>query len=294
MDAPRLPESRDITLADKPAFDAYFHARQPELSTYTFSNLYAWREPHETQVSLLGDAIIVHYNHDDRRLCLEPLAENPAEVIGKILDEFGAEADFVRIPADTANVLKDTPALELQSDRDNSDYLYLASDLIRLEGRKYDGKRNFISRFKSSTAYEYVSLDRQTAMECHDFMEAWCEERKCESVEGLRRERCAVWEMLSNFEVLGIRGGAIKIDGAVVAFALGGPLNDETLVCHVEKADSKIDGLYQIINNEFAIHEGAGYRYINREQDLGIPGLRKAKKSYQPVRLVEAYRISRL
>ena len=100
--------------------------------------------------------------------------------------------------------------------------------------------------------------------------------------------------MLSHFQELGIVGGAIVIEGKIVAFSLGEALNPETLVVHVEKADSKFRGIYQVINNEFCIHEATNYTYVNREQDLGIPGIRKAKLSYQPHRIVETYRLERV
>lgn len=294
MRIPPFPEAREVRLEDKPLFDEFFAKRQPEVSAYTFTNIFAWREPHSTGLSRAGDAILVHYGFDGRRHCLEPLADDPAGVIRDVLGAFGSDAGFVRVSAAVADQLKYDAGLTVEYDRDNADYLYLAADLIRLEGRRYDAKRNFINRLKSSHAYEYVRLNQQTALECHEFAQAWCEERVCQTVDGLRRELCAVWEMLTHFDALGLCGGAIRIDGSIVAFTLGEALNDQTLVCHVEKADSKIDGLYQLINNEFAIHEGAGFTYINREQDLGVPGLRKAKESYQPVRLVDAYRISAL
>ena len=88
--------------------------------------------------------------------------------------------------------------------------------------------------------------------------------------------------MLSNFTSLQIVGGAIKMLGRVVAFALGEKLNPQTMVVHVEKATPGIDGLYQLINNEFCAHEAREVAFVNREQDLGVPGLRKAKLSYHP------------
>lgn len=294
MKIPVFPDSREVTMDDKPLFDDYFGKRQPELSAYTFTNIFAWREPHRTGISRLGDAIIVHYNHLQKRLCLEPMVDDPAAVIEEVLKSHGAETEFVRVAGSVARQFRNAPGFEVELSRDHSDYLYLTSDLAKLEGRKYDGKRNYIARVRSSVDYEYVELDPELAMEAHEFAREWCEQRDCHSVEGLKEEHCAVWQMLKHFDELGIVGGAIRIDGAIKAFDLGEALNDETLVCHVEKADAAISGLYQLVNNEFAIHEGRDFRYINREQDLGIPGLRKAKESYHPVRLVEAYRVSAL
>lgn len=293
MNIPQFPDSREITLDDKPLFDELFRRTQPEISAYTFTNIFAWREPHTTGVSRIGDAVVVHYNDTGSRVCLEPVCDNPAVVIRETLMRFGEDnVTFGYVCKQTASRLNDDASVKVELDRDNSDYLYLASDLINLEGRRYDGKRNFISRLKASTDYEYVRLDGRAALECHKFAEEWCEERRCHTVEGLRKESCAVYQMLTHFDDLGLCGGGIRIGGAIAAFALGEALNAETLVCHVEKADGRINGLYQLINNEFAIHEGARFKYINREQDLGVPGLRKAKESYHPVRIVETYRVS--
>lgn len=289
MDIPRFAEWREIALTDKPVFDAAFAARPPELSAYTFTNMYAWREARVLRLSDLDGRLLVWREADGRITSFEPIGDDPAGAIAGAID---SGIEFTRAHADTADRLRDLPGLRIESDRDNSDYLYLASDLIELPGRDFDAKRNFVHRFKSERDYEYVVMTQETADQCREFADIWCEERSCETVEGLRKERRAMHEMLVSFGALGLRGGAIRVDGAVVAFSLGEALNPETLVVHVEKADSRLDGLYQLINNEFCVYEARDFTYVNREQDLGVPGLRKAKESYHPVRMVEAWRVS--
>lgn len=290
---PEFPESREVTLEDKPLFDALFTAHPPEISAYTFTNIFAWRHAHGTTISKLDDHILVVQDYGDHIACLEPLGEGPiAPVVEEALRRSEHASTFKRISAAAAAEMQSLP-LVIEPDRDNWDYLYSAEDLITLAGRKYDGKRNMIARAKASLDYEYVKLDGRTAMECEDFAKYWCEDRQCDTIEGLRQESCAIYEMLGNFDSLGIVGGAIRADGAIVAFSLGEALNPETLVIHVEKADNRIQGLYQLINNEFCKAEAANSKYVNREQDLGIPGLRKAKESYQPVRMIETFRVLR-
>jgi len=292
MGIPSFPEWREITLEDKPVFDAAFAARPPEISAYAFTNVFAWREAREFRLSELGGRLLVWREVDGRIVFLEPIGGDPASAIISMAEIVESSIEVTRVHAHVAAQLRERPQLRAELDRDNSDYLYLASDLIDLPGRKFDAKRNFIRRFKSERDYEYVVMTQETADECREFAEIWCEERSCETVEGLRDERRAVHEMLVNFGALGLRGGAIRVDGAIVAFSLGEPLNPETLVVHVEKADSRIDGLYQLVNNEFCIHEARGFTYVNREQDLGVPGLRKAKESYHPATMVEAWKVS--
>lgn len=288
---PEFPESRPISLDDKPVFDSVLAANPPEVSTYTFTNIFAWGAACGTELSRLGDHIIVFR---DTATCLEPLGK---AAVGPVIEDALRRADrditFERVSARAVAEL-DGSGLLVEPDRDNWDYVYMANDLIDLSGRKYDGKRNQIARARDAVDYQYFRLDGRSAMECEEFAEYWCEERSCETVEGLRKESCAVYQMLANYEALGISGGAIRAGGAIVAFSLGEALNRDTFVVHVEKADGRIEGLYQLINNEFCKAEANGFTYVNREQDLGIPGLRKAKESYHPVKMVETFRVRKV
>ncbi|MCE5314416.1 MAG: phosphatidylglycerol lysyltransferase domain-containing protein [Armatimonadota bacterium] len=291
MNIPDYPNSREITIEDKPIFDRIFSENPPDISAYTFTNIFAWRNAHAMRLSQIDGCLVIA----DQSGCMEPLGSCDAK---HAIDEvfrlsMTDEIEFKRVHARVAELVKDDPGYIVEYDRDDSDYLYLASDLIDLKGRKYDGKRNWVSRFKSEYDYEYVRMPHVSPQEAIEFADYWCEQRDCRTNESLKKEYCAVYEMLSNFDALGIIGGAIKVNGSVAAFSLGEALNPQTLVIHVEKAGSGMNGIYQTINNEFATHEGAKFEYINREQDLGIPGLRKAKSSYCPVKMVETYRIRR-
>jgi len=286
---PEFPESREMTLADKPAFDAIFAAHPPEISAYTFTNIYAWRNAYDSTISRLGDHTLVPCSRAEGLSCLRPLGDG---AIGPVIAEVLRRADrpiiFERLAAEETAEFE-AAGLIVESDRNNWDYLYAADDLITLAGRRYDGKRNFVARARQSLDYEYLRMDAAIAAECEEFADRWCDMRMCDTVDGLRKERCAIYQMLTNFDALGIVGGAIRANGAIVAFSLGEALNPETLVVHVEKADPTIEGLYQLINFEFCKAEAGSYSYVNREQDLGIPGLRKAKESYHPLRMIEVF-----
>jgi hypothetical protein len=295
MTIPELPDARPLELSDKALFDRLFAERQPEVSQYTFTNIFGWRKGRNTQVSQLDGVVLVSVELPDRRVLLEPLGDGDRHsAMEECLDhEWGRRVEFKYLSWNTAALFQGDPGHEVLSDRDNSDYLYSAQDLIELPGRKYDAKRSFIRRFSSEHEYRYLEVTPELATECLEFEEHWCLDRSCQSDEGLSLEREAVVEMLESSPALGIRGGAIEAGGSIVAFALGEALNAETLVVHVEKADAKLTGVYAVINNEFCRHEAARFKYVNREQDLGIPGLRKAKQSYNPVRLVETFRVRR-
>lgn len=292
MPIPAFPDFRQISLEDKPAFDEALAANPPELSTYTFTNLFAWRVPYRSSVSTLNGMILVRVEAHGSPVYFEPIGSGDTRrTLEQVFESGGGEVVCERLHKRTIELFAGDSRYIIEEDRDNSDYLYLTSDLIELTGRKYDAKRNFINRFKQEHSYKYIELDQGNVMLFRDFASYWCEEKLCHTVEGLAHEQCAVYEMLCNFDNLGISGGAIWVDGKITAFSLGEALNPETFVIHVEKADAAIDGMYQMINNEFCIHAAHPYKHINREQDLGVPGLRKAKESYHPVRLVESYKM---
>ena len=310
---PEFPDFRPLVLDDKALFDRLFAESQPEVSQYTFTNIYAWRKGRNTRISLLDGAVLISLELPDRRVFLEPQLElgvlaDQREVMEKCLaHDWGRPVEFAYLSWNTAALFQGDPGHEVLSDRDNSDYLYNAQDLIDLPGRKYDAKRNFIKRFAAEHEYRYLEITPELVPACREFEEHWCADRSCQSDEGLSHEQEAIVEMLQSFTVLGsspiayrlssigsgIRGGALEVEGSIVAFALGEVLNQETLVVHVEKADAKFTGVYAVINNEFCRHEAAKFKYVNREQDLGIPGLRQAKQSYHPARMVETFRLRR-
>jgi hypothetical protein len=177
-------------------------------------------------------------------------------------------------------------------DRDNSDYVYRTEDLINLEGNKYHGKKNHINKFKKNHSYEYSPLTPELVEQCLALEAQWCDIRHCELYPGLAGEERAIYEALTNMNHLDFKGGVILVNGKVEAFALGELLNPETAVIHIEKANPAFEGLYQLINQEFCAHEWAEVPFVNREQDLGEEGLRKAKLSYHPHHLVNKYTVT--
>jgi hypothetical protein len=176
-------------------------------------------------------------------------------------------------------------------DRNNCDYVYLSSDLINLRGKKYDGKRNRIRKFIRHHDYEYVKLRPEQLKNCSRLFEEWLKEKTFKDwVERAQRE--TLREALDNFEALGLAGGAILINDKIEAFSIGEELNSDTAVIHFEIVNPKYEGLSQLINQEFIKNEWADYKFINREQDLGLPGLRMAKLSYHPHHLVNKYHVT--
>ena len=161
--------------------------------------------------------------------------------------------------------------------------------MATLAGKKLQAKRNHVNKFKRTYNYEYRPITSGHIQECLELEAEWCKANNCDQREGTGNERQALVYALHHFEELGLTGGILYVEEHIAAFTFGMPINRDTFGIHVEKADTRIDGAYAMINYEFANHIPEQYTYLNREEDLGIEGLRKAKLSYQPALILEKY-----
>ena len=168
---------------------------------------------------------------------------------------------------------------------DGDDYIYLAEKLRTLSGKKLQSKRNLVNRFK--TAYEgrwsYEDMTRENIKDAFAFHIHWCNLNGCARERDFEGETCAIVQALHNFDYLNLRGGLLRLDGEVIAFTFGCKATPDMFVVQIEKADHTIQGAYQMINQQFVQRNCNDVEYVNREEDLGLEGLRKAKKSYYPV-----------
>ena len=176
-------------------------------------------------------------------------------------------------------------------EEDNAaDYIYLAEDLSTLRGKKYHSKRNHIANFSKSFDWEYAGVNDKNIDLVKECAQNWYNENlSLDDDNSLLSEKEGIFTILDNLDVLNAKGGCILVDGKVIAFAIGSPINNEVFDIHFEKALGCFQGAYSVINREFAKNELNDFKYINREDDLGIEGLRKAKLSYKPVRLLKKY-----
>ncbi len=177
---------------------------------------------------------------------------------------------------------------KIEYGRDEADYLYEYKTLSELKGKKLHGKRNHINRFEENYPnYKYEVIDNSNYKDCIELAIKWEQDNNPDSQEDKKYELSIIEKALINREELGLIGGLIRVDEKVIAFTLGEPINELCFVVHFEKAYADIQGAYPMINREFVRRQLKGYKFINREEDLGIPGLRHAKTSYQPIRLVD-------
>lgn len=177
----------------------------------------------------------------------------------------------------------------VETNRDDYDYVYSTEKLSTLSGRKLHGKRNHIARFKDDNNWMYRDMMPEDAGECMRLLDIWKEAESENWNDEMENELHINRIALRNLAELVLDGGMLYKGGRLVAFSIGEPLNSDTYVVHIEKALASVQGAYPMINQQFVLHHCQDYAYVNREEDTGDEGLRKAKLSYQPVHLVEKY-----
>ena len=196
--------------------------------------------------------------------------------------------------------VKGREAFAICDNADYRDYIYSVDDLAQLVGRKYQPKRNHINRFESKYQYTFGPLTAADFEECLSLECRWQrqKEKLLQSTVEVRNrvehecppseEHMAIRHAFDAYDELGLVGGVLKVDGHIVAFTYGSPLSDTLFCTHIEKADADYDGAFQMINRCFAqMLQQRGFQQVNREEDMGIAGLRRAKQSYYPVRMQE-------
>lgn len=287
---------KDITLADKDLITSYTMNSSRRNCDLSFSNLCSWRFLYNTKFAIVDNFLVFKFWAEDKLAYMMPVGTgNPKDVLQKLINDATEENQpfcILGVCTGMRNELEYTMPEQFQftADRDYADYIYLRSDLATLKGKKFQAKRNHINRFRNSYPnYEYTPITPDRIKECMELEAEWCKVNNCDQQEGTGNERRALIYALHNFEALGLTGGILHVDGKIVAFTFGMPINKDTFGVHVEKADTSIDGAYAMINYEFSSRIPEQYTYINREEDLGIEGLRKAKLSYQPTIILEKY-----
>jgi len=268
-----------------------------EASEYTFTNLYIWGGADNIEWMDTGDFMLLRTWPKGVLHYLMAFAED--DFLEEALDTAvaTAKADGQRfsmhsLPAwyrDKLDLLTpDRFLIEREARLD--DYIYSASDLIELKGKKYQSKRNHINRFMSvyGDRYEYRPYTPDMARACMEIHDNWLSTQEI-TVE-LENERTSVERALFHAGELDVTGGVILVDGKPEAFSIGERLTNDMAVIHIEKANLRIPELFSLINREFTTHAFSSLQWINREEDMGNEGLQRAKQSYHPVRMIEKYR----
>lgn len=292
-------EFQGLQKEDKALLDSYFQSAYYENSHFNFTNLFMWREPYQIKWAEEAGILFMTCTWEGELLALQPFCaeEKYEEAIEKFIAYFahaGKPLVFMGIEKKFADALSRYAGaqFEIEADRDNWDYVYLAEKLITLSGRKLHSKKNHLNAFlKLYPHAEYLPITDEIITACKIELNNWYKLRVQDEVDDpfIAWERKAILEVLNDFDYFGLKGGAIRLDNRIVAFTFGEPLNTDTAVIHVEKADPDVRGAYPAINQGFVEHAWSEMTYINREEDMGHEGLRKAKESYKPEKMIEKF-----
>ena len=284
---------KQITIEDKEAIEFYLNKDSSiYLGAFTFCSLVSWERLYHYQWAVADDTLIFKFTTVDyaEEHLLKPFGEFPISLQEKIiryaqslnykLTIFGASDEFI------ANHAEFVTHFDQENIREFDNYLYLTENLALLKGRDFQSKRNLINQFEKNNNWTSEPISAGNIPDCHDILAAIYTEDDLKTDFYLGYEVNALDFVLEHFAQLGGEGILIRADGRPVAFSIYEQLNSSTYVVHFEKAIKEYKGLYQLVNRETAKNILAkGFRYINREEDLGIEGLRKSKLSYHPVEM---------
>jgi hypothetical protein len=259
------------------------------------SNTVLWARHYNTEIGFWRDEIIYRSKDEEGRYSYAcslldlPDSRELFEMLRELAKQEGEELHLHCVSEMEWQLIEEwyPGSYEIVYNRDNADYIYLREKLATLSGKKLHGKRNHIHRFEEANPdWSYETINDENEEECARMAMKWCM-KNCMSEQDeiefdkIDESKLVVYAIRHRKE-LGMIGGALRVNGKIIAITLGEPLTTDTFVVHFEKAFSDVQGAYPMINREFVRHELETYTYVNREEDMGVEGLRKAKLSYRP------------
>lgn len=290
MRIPQYPEFESINLNMRAELHPRLSMLKDGVSEFTFSNLYLFRHTYNYKLSWLpNNTLVISGTKEGKSFFMLPCGLPDKETT----DSLFAQHDFLKglseSDTDASRIFLEENGYLVEEDRDNFDYLYLRSDLADLSGRKYHKKRNMVKGFINNHNYEEHPLCNHNVDDALSVLDRWIEGRDDKG------DYEAAKEALLLKNELRLRGYIYYVDGVPSAYSLGEPLaRGRSFAVHFEKAVGGFRGIYQFINQAFASCLAKHYIYVNREQDLGDPGLRHAKMSYKPSGFVKKYVIKKV
>lgn len=262
-----------------------------------FANMFCWQETYRSAWAEIEGFLVIrfHVGGGDRLGYMQPVGEGDfTPILGLLREDAHTHGERLRIIGLTEEgcdrIRNAHPeAFAFGSDRAFEDYVYRAEELRDLPGRRYQPKRNHINRFMAQYPnFRYEELTPEHFAACMSLERAWQRIHEGNGTE-LRAEQRAMQRAFDHFEELGLKGGCLYVGDRLAAFTYGSAVNAHTFVTHVEKADTSFDGAFTAINKLFAQHLPECFTLINREEDLGLEGLRQSKRSYHPAFLLPKF-----
>ncbi len=288
---PEFPRFVALGLEHKEVIQQSLAKYPAAISDLNFTEMYGWRNSYQVRVTRLRGNLALFVETQDNHYFFPPVGDKEFTATVKDMLEWQKqekkEPKAFGFNEEQAQLLKEAiPGLATEELRDSADYVYLRSDLVELKGNKYHSKKNLVKQFQSQNAFEFLPLTKEMVPECVAFQHCWNAKKGEVPKTLLKEDNDMTLQLLEHMGDLDIFGAVLKVEGKVRAYTIAGELNPETAVVHVEKADPTLKGVYQALNQMFCEKMLGRYQFVNREQDMGDLGLRKAKLSYHPHHLV--------
>lgn len=286
---------KKVEIVDKKSIDEVLKTYPCHSLEYNFTTLFIWQKIFKTEF-LIRNGFLHAMSGKTKKSFLFPAGDGDIKKELDFLIDYSKsermQLCFHSVSFKQKEILETLfpDRFEFFEDRDSGDYVYSAESLKSLTGKKLAAKRNHINRFlENHPEWEYVPIDEKNRDEAIAMHSRWCENSKCDENESLADETCAVKRAFRYYDELGLSGGMLRIQDGICAFSMGDRLNDKTFLVHIEKAFADVQGAYPMINKQFVINACDGYEFVNREDDTGDEGLRRAKLSYGPVEIIKKY-----
>ena len=264
-------------------------------SDYSFLNLWAWADEYGLRWAWEDNLVWIRQTRPADVFWAPVGSWNMIDWRARLKDIRNGKIDFIRVPQQLAERWRTSlgDLATVAEERGHWDYIYAASDLAKLKGNRYHKKKNLLNQFVNKYDYTYMPFESELIEQAMAMQDDWCTWRDCESSDVLSAENKSISRIFNSWDRLsGTLGGAILVDGTMVAYTVAEALTQDTVVIHFEKGDTRYKGIYQAINQMFIAHSARHFPLVNREQDLNDPGLRKAKQSYHPTEFLQKYRVS--
>jgi hypothetical protein len=292
-----IEDFQPVKLEDKALFDKHYKKYPPVHSDNVFTTMISWMEYSNYHYTFVDESLLIYTKIGNKIRFRPPIGKRKKEIFDQVVNLAKKEnSDYPLGVIDKETkvwIQNNYPNFKFRKHRDFFDYIYLSKDLAELKGSDYSKIRNRLNKFERRNKYTIENIRDENFKEIKDFLHRWCLWKDCESDEILEQEKKAIFYSMDHFFDLKLKGISFRINDKVESIAVWEKMNPNTAVIHYEKGNPDIDGIYKAINQQTAKIINKDLTYINRESDMGIPGLRKAKLSYRPHHMIEVFHVAR-
>jgi len=289
-----------LSLDDKELIEKYVDKNKLESYEYLFSSLYMWRKLNNVKYAIINDALVIEKSEEGKgTFYAQPLKYNNEDLVNIVDTLMERNNDFTDrdylfgdVDEDFIKNLKKYADLKFEviEDVDDFEYVYMTNDLIELKGKKYHGKKNHVNSFEKTYEYEVKSIDNDKVIkDCLALLHKWHEEVAVTVDKEMLMEIDAIKDLFSELHFFDLKSIAIYVEDELVGFAVGERVNEKMAVIHVERGETAYKGVYSFLNKKFLTESFSDTEFVNRQEDTGNEGLRKAKQSYHPAKMVKKY-----